>query len=201
MEVLKTFLLALTFVLTFSGCSTPAVQYTDRPVFPHGEYNALQKADLGNGEIRGQAFLRTIGGDVRLAAGYTAGLYPWTSYAENFWSNVVVNKLPIKRKTLEQSKIIDSKSQTTTCDAEGNFVFSNVTDGEYYIAIPVIWKIPVDRLMEEHGAWLFQKVKVDQQHQKQEFVLSASEDNYRDPNFGSVPVRLAQQNSQAPVAE
>jgi hypothetical protein len=63
------------------GCETPQTEKLPRMAFPVEEYEKLPTQ--GTGIVRGQAFLRTVGGDVKVGAGSKVALNPVTSIACN----------------------------------------------------------------------------------------------------------------------
>lgn len=70
-----------------SGCVAPSVvspKKADLPAFPQSEYASI-KVD-GSETLSGQAFLTTMGGDVKVAAGQDIMLMPKTSYTDAIYN-------------------------------------------------------------------------------------------------------------------
>ena len=122
--------------LLMSGCATmrPVVQ---RIQFPVEEYELLQQE--GTAIVCGQAFMKTRGGDVKLAAGNEVLLNPVTSYSEQWFEETYLQNKDLSLPDLRYRKHILS----TIADAEGSFEFKNVPPGEYYLTTRVIWEAPV----------------------------------------------------------
>ena len=158
-----TIMMMMVFML---GCS-PAYQYPSRIPFPIEEYEKLPAIDSGTATIRGQAFLKTVDGTVKYAAGCTILLNPVTSYS-NQWYNEY--HLSIQRRTnaarkdffagmavasqhmdwnlIEWKKIsrpdyrLENYVAKAIADGEGRFEFENVPAGEYYVATSITWGVP-----------------------------------------------------------
>ena len=63
-------------------------------------------------------------------------------------------------------------AKITTCDAQGNFAFKNVSDGSFYVITEIIWEVPVSQYTTaQQGGGLMQLVTVDGGETK-EIVLS-----------------------------
>jgi len=129
----------VTVALCGCGCeiTTPKVA---RIPWRQAEYDALAKT--GTGILRGQAFLKTRGGDVKTAAGNPVSLDPVTSSSRQ-WYEVVI----LQNKELEpaddatKAHILEYK-RLTTADADGRFEFKNVPPGDYFLSTQVIWEAP-----------------------------------------------------------
>ena len=112
------------------GCAVP-VQKSQAPAprkpFPEAEYLALPKT--GTATVRGQAFLTTRGGDVKLAAGKRILLNPVTSYSLEWYER---SYLSIRRMEEADPKL-DAYIRAQIADGNGRFVFKNVLAGEYFV--------------------------------------------------------------------
>jgi hypothetical protein len=98
----------------------------------------LEYAELGMKEgtsgIRGQAFLTTRGGDVKLAAGRRVTLEPFVP-ATRSWYESHGNYFD----PLSSPDWYKRLTRETTADAEGRFSFSGLPPGEYLIRTSVTW--------------------------------------------------------------
>jgi len=109
----------------------------------------------GKNTISGQGMLRTRGGEVRTSAGNKAYLYPVTQYTSEMMDFMfkgassgyneyvkidshVIYKREISNLPSDFSKYVKEK----TCDAQGNFEFSGLPDGEYFAVTSVSWTVP-----------------------------------------------------------
>lgn len=138
-----------------AGCAT--LQPVERMPFPEDEYNALPTT--GTGTVAGQAFLKTVGGDVKTAAGNTVILNPVTSYSEQAYAAFSAGR---QLDPVEPDTRLYKYARTTTADGEGRFEFSNVPPGEYFIATSVVWQAPVGYrgTMRVQGGLVFKRVRV-----------------------------------------
>lgn len=135
------------------GC-TPRVQKPIKlPAFPQAEYDAL-KLD-GNESLSGQAFLKTLGGDVKTAAGSQVVLMPKTSYTD-FQFNICNSYTICEQEDMRAAKY----EKVTTADAEGKFEFTDIAPGDYYIQTTVTWMRPSGAGLLPEGGALMAKATV-----------------------------------------
>ncbi|PKB22061.1 carboxypeptidase-like regulatory domain-containing protein [Janthinobacterium sp. 64] len=116
------------------GCSTPR-SLVVMPEFQQAEYDALSKT--GSGGVKGQAFMKTKGGEFKEAGGDTVTLRPKTEYAR---------KLAMLPASLYKCQVVSTVSlkfcdydRTAMTDSEGRFEFTEVPDGTYYVTTNVSW--------------------------------------------------------------
>jgi hypothetical protein len=114
---------------------------TERPVlervnFPNSEYVNL--VSNGTGTVKGQAFLKTRGGDVKTAAGNEVILNSVTSYSTQWFE-----------KSYKGGNVLAEPDQryldsiiSTIADADGRFEFEDVPPGKYYLVSSVTWETP-----------------------------------------------------------
>lgn len=100
----------------------------------------------GDATITGQAFLRQSGGGVVTCAGSTVYLTPRTKYAEERSQHIYGSTLGglfrgVLPKFVPDSSEYHELIRTTQCDAQGDFEFSNVPAGKYYVGTWVQWVI------------------------------------------------------------
>lgn len=105
------------------------------PAFPQQEYAKF--AEPGTGIIQGQAFLKTVGGQVRVAAGADVTLDPVTSYSRLWWESAgsrwaKKNDFPPAAKFREFRRV-------TQADSEGKFHFKKLPAGDYYLRTVLVW--------------------------------------------------------------
>ncbi|MEM9140133.1 MAG: hypothetical protein AAGB15_09905 [Pseudomonadota bacterium] len=119
----------------------------------------------GANQITGQAFLRQQGGGVVTCAGSEVSLLPHTDYAAERISALYGNtsKGYIDYGPLYAAPIVTPdppayvvNRKTAVCDAQGNFKFTDVSPGTYYVVVPVLWSVANAR----QGGSLMQKVVV-----------------------------------------
>jgi len=121
------------------GCTAPTQVSTNpiaRPPFPEHEYAAL--ATTGTAIVTGQAFLKTLGGDVKTAAGEGVYLNPVTSYSTYAYTASDGDQRPMAPPDQRLLQYVKS----VTADATGRFTFKNVPPGDYYVTTKVTWQAP-----------------------------------------------------------
>ncbi len=120
-------------VAVLSAC-VPMTPPVSRMPFPENEYTSLTKS--GNATVRGQAFLKTRGGDVKTAAGNVVNLNPVTSYSLEWY----------EKAYLTASRIVPADPRMwnyvvkQVADGSGRFTFKNVAPGEYFVTSTVTWE-------------------------------------------------------------
>lgn len=125
----------------------------------------------GKNTITGNAFLRQQGGGLVTCAGSDVNLFPKTAYAteyleEKFKETYFLYGEFSGGKGYKQSgdflfnPYSASGSKATLCDSQGNFEFTGVGDGEYYVITRVNWSVPGKYGPEEQGGNLVRQVKV-----------------------------------------
>jgi hypothetical protein len=121
--------------LLLSACAPTQV----KPTLAFDEFAFRAALGTGMGSIEGQAFLRTMIGEVRYAAGSVVKLYPITPYvtecvrlaAQNNW-----------RQQASCDPRVQSLARQTQADADGRFAFGGVLPGRYYVETSVVWSVP-----------------------------------------------------------
>lgn len=146
--------------ILLSGCITPPAAKTPivRISFPENEYAQLKHE--GTAIIRGQAFLKTRGGNIKYAAGEIVTLNPVTTYSQQWFVESVINSNILAPYDPRLNNYIRVK----IADASGNFKFTNVPAGEYYLNTKVTWEIVSGYKgnLEQQGLTLVTKVKVNE---------------------------------------
>jgi hypothetical protein len=147
--------ISLGFVVVLAGCVTlkPTVE---RIPFPENEYTQLQKE--GTATVKGQAFLKTMGGDVKFAAGEEILLNPATSYSNQWYEEYYLKQNPISPGDPRQMEYVRKK----IADGSGRFEFKNIPAGEYYVTGMVTWEAPTGHqgALQKQGGLISKKIKV-----------------------------------------
>jgi hypothetical protein len=126
----------LVSVFLVAGCATPPSGIMPLP-YSESEDAPYKKA--GTGSLKGQAFLKTRGGDIKKGAGNNVYLMPATSYGTQRYEQIFVagqsfSEVPDKRH--------GGSVRTTISDAEGRFEFKGLPAGKYYAFTTVTWEVP-----------------------------------------------------------
>jgi len=150
---MKKSLLLMAVALALSGCAhqpPPA----NLGFLSAAEYSALPKE--GTGAVSGQVFMRTVGGDVRYGAGSRVLLIPATSYSAQIYSAYLRNQAvaSVDTRALEAGK-------KTQADGSGNFSFSKVPPGSYYILSDVAWQAPTAYGLALQGGAIMSELQVE----------------------------------------
>lgn len=132
--------LTVSLVLFLVGCATAGPPPVPRPLrgpADPSEYTAFDGD--GSLELRGQAFLTTRGGEVRVGAGRQVTLDPATTYSRE-WFLRFGGDLD-EFGALPADPTFGAARRTTTADAEGRFTFSRLVPGTYLLRTTVTWEV------------------------------------------------------------
>jgi len=120
-------------VLGIAGCATP---YQPQQIFNMFEFFPYQTK--GTATIRGSAFLKTRGGEVRLGAGNEVELVPLVPYIEERLQVGTIRGVPLPPRDSR----VDAFSRKTIADAQGNFEFTGLPAGRYVLYCAIVWEVP-----------------------------------------------------------
>lgn len=127
-----------------AGCAAPA------PVPPYELQNKFNPSDYaeymktGRASVTGQAFLRQQGGGTVTCAGSTVTLLPDTIHFREELGIVRMGR-QVKGGLDDQAPQYRMLRRTTQCDAQGNFQFDSIPEGEYLILTNVSWTVGYQR--------------------------------------------------------
>lgn len=138
---MKSKLLPLLFtVLIFAGCVTPVPPKPASPTTAPFDASAFAPyMEKGTARISGQAFLKTMGGDVKTGAGCTIRLIPATAYMKEVISLKERGMSP-SNHTQENVDVMMKAARSTVADADGRFEFTNLPAGEYSLETTIEWQ-------------------------------------------------------------
>lgn len=95
----------------------------------------------GTGQMSGQAFLKTRGGEVRVGAGNSITLFP-----DDVWTQRVLDLMragaSIEQLPSAPRDYIAKTIRITQADAQGNFEFKNLPAGRYRLNTTITWEVP-----------------------------------------------------------
>lgn len=146
---------AIGLLVALSGCL--AYLPRDRQVpFDPAEFEPY--GHTGTATVTGQAFLRTMGGDVRYAAGLPVLLMPNTYYTSEWFQIVVLREENLKPADPEADKY----TRQTIADGEGRFIFRDLPAGEYFAVCKITWAYPGYYGYAYYtGGWAYNSFKID----------------------------------------
>lgn len=147
----------LLFVCVLASCATVPQPKISRMTFPEQEYQNLPKS--GTALVKGQAFLKTRGGDVKVGAGNEVILNPVTSYSNEWYEKAYVQRMNL----VEADPRLWNYVRKTVADGSGRFVFKDVPPGEYYITTVVTWEAATgyQGALQLQGGTITKKVTVN----------------------------------------
>lgn len=151
--------LAMT-ILLLTGCQATQPKVTLTSTFDPNEAAYINAA--GSGSISGEAFLKTVGGDVKTAAGNNVELVPATRYARERIA-AIYNGGACARQAVDFGAADPNymrMTRRTVADAQGKFRFDGLAAGDYYIITFVIWGAPSQYGISQQGCSLNQLVSL-----------------------------------------
>lgn len=142
--MLKNTPIVLFFLMLIQSCApAPSLIVTK----PFNETDISWSRGVGTGAISGQGFLRQAGGGVVTYAGETVNLIPVSPYSSErmllIYGNVEkgFNSLSYGTRIIHGAlpEGYQSSYRSTSCNAQGNFRFSSLPAGDYFLVTAVRW--------------------------------------------------------------
>lgn len=141
---MKNLLLILVIVGTLAGCAAP-----QRPTVAINSPFDIAQAQMlvkdGTNTIRGNGFLRQRGGGVVTCAGSEVVLVPATYYAREriayLYGTGGMNRQRLNPVFVPDPPEYRTITKKTRCDAQGNFTFERVADGDFFVTTGVHWQV------------------------------------------------------------
>lgn len=123
-------------LLMQAGCATrPQIQM--KTPFSINDFEPYKAKGIGR--IYGQAFLKTRGGDVKLAAGNTVQLWPFSPFMKEAIS-LKEQGYQITNYTQEMVQQMLPYVRESTGDATGNFDFTELPPDDYFLEVSITWQ-------------------------------------------------------------
>jgi len=143
--------IGLVALLSLTGC----IQVYQRQArFNEAEFAPFTKT--GSASLSGQAFLKTVSGDVKYGAGNLVYLIPVTKYTQEWYQVGLLQGQPMSDADPRLPKYL----RNTQADGEGRFKFSNLPGGEYIAACDIVWGVAGPYGVTYTGGTAFAKVKI-----------------------------------------
>ena len=142
------FLIVPMMMLLMTGCVTArnyqlTTDYSDKDFAPW--------QGSGTAFLTGQAFMKTVGGDVKTCAGQEVFLMPGTAYNQEIMGQIL---RPGSVKFSNRSPEADKYSRSSVCDAQGNFAFADLPALKWYVIVDVTWGVPTQYGINSQGGML-----------------------------------------------
>lgn len=154
--------IVLCLLLVASGAGCASMLTTTVPLKSSFDATAaMQMLAVGTNTIEGSALIRQQGGGVVTCAGEEVTLVPVTEYATERMMAIYGSDQRGYRgsgllKFTPDDPAYYSASRTVLGDAQGNFLFDKVADGDFFVTTTVTWTAGYAR----QGGVLMQRVKV-----------------------------------------
>lgn len=120
----------------------------------------------GSNTLNGNAVLRTVGGDVRTCAGLKAMIFPVGRYAIERVTAIYGSPDGGYGRVMPSFSETDPRyaatKRETVCDSQGNFRFTDLPDGDYYVQSIVTWGVPTGyySLVSSQGGGIAERVSL-----------------------------------------
>lgn len=116
-------------IVVSGGCVSKYTMKTE----PDYDVKAFH-ANIGTGEITGEAFLRTNGGEVKTAAGLAVRAIPVTEYTTELYNNVY-----LPNRELSNPPASGIPAVVATANSRGEFTIKGLAPGKYYVVSYISW--------------------------------------------------------------
>lgn len=165
------FFVALLPLLLVSGClarGNPEPSVVEQTLQSRFDAEAARR-QMGSGDntVMGSAFFPLQDGDVRFASGKEVSLIPATEYARERMRKTYGNETrgyrPIGKGVVSFTGTPQeyfALQKSTMADARGEFKFTRVADGEYFVVTGFTWKWEDRNNYYTSGGSLMQRVSV-----------------------------------------
>lgn len=142
---MKSVFIGILLTVFLTACSS--VKSVQRIPFPENEYAQLIKE--GRSTVKGQIFMKTVGGDVKYGAGEEVFLNPVTSYSKQWYEVNYLGRKPLSPK--ESDSRLKDYMKIKQTNGSGQFEFKNIPAGEYYVVSRVTWRVRANQAIPEGG--------------------------------------------------
>ena len=142
---MKGFIAVALVCITASGCAVAPRQVQLANNFDREQARELNRS--GVNIVSGSALIRQNGGGVVTCAGLEVRLIPKTAYAteriQALYGNTMRGYNPVFNQVAFTPDHPDylQLTRTTLCDAQGNFAFNDVADGDFFLTSQIVWVV------------------------------------------------------------
>jgi uncharacterized Zn-binding protein involved in type VI secretion len=135
------------FALTLGACATAGSRAPVAWTSTYHEPDFAWADAKGTASVSGQAFLKTRGGDVKVAAGNEVQLVPQNKMTSEYVARAVIQgeELPTPDERARRH------TRRTIADAEGRFRFDGLPAGNWFVISSVYWEVPQGRAIARTG--------------------------------------------------
>jgi len=120
----------------------------------------------GTAVFRGEAFLKTVGGEVKTCAGNPVYLI-----ADNAYSREAAALVAAKMKPVRDPRYLSYRRQTM-CDSQGRFEFKDLPAGPWSVIAEVVWQTPVGTVLAQQGGVLRRRLELRDGEEKRLIMSS-----------------------------
>ncbi len=155
-------LIAPTAAVLLSSCAAHQV--------PFNEADFVRSGKAGYGDVAGQVFRTDVKNEIWLQThGLTVKLMPANAYTDEIVRRKYTNREWLARADARIQKYV----RRVRTDANGNFLFTRVPVGDYYVASHYKWNYPTQstdsegnsiQVMADDDQWLFARAHVQSGH-------------------------------------
>lgn len=148
-----------------AACATAAPPAILETPFQASDY-AWSQAQ-GTNAVMGNAVMRTVAGDAKTCAALPVSLIPDGAYTRERMMRIYGNTERGFRSAAQGGVFFQNDTpafralvRETICDAQGNFTFQGLPDGEYYVVSLLTWGVPMQYYTSTQGGMMMQRVAV-----------------------------------------
>lgn len=162
---MKSIIFSIVVTVLLASCQTPKKHQLVN-TFNENEFAKLLEP-TGKNTIKGSAFMRKANGEVVTCAGTKIVLFPNVPYSaervQAIYGSTEQGFYPIGGRPIEfipDNPSYSTKGRESICNAQGQFLFENVKDGDYFIHAQIGWMSGyVSYTPQYSGGSVFQKVR------------------------------------------
>jgi hypothetical protein len=142
--------------ILLAGCAAKPPPPTPISVdVPFSDADFRSWVGSGDANIRGQAFLKTLGGDLKTCAGQVVALFPDNSYSRAALMAMASSRNG-PRATIDNR--LENYTRSERCDAQGGFLFTKIKPNRWLVLTRITWFAPSASGLQQQGGTLEQSI-------------------------------------------